>query len=191
MDRGAFVLALDLGLNLGFAVGCVGAPSPEADILTLNGGVNDKKRLPEIGSLMNQALNGLEDLFDKYQPDYLGVEDAIPQRDNNHDRTARITLGLHALTDMVAHQHGMTIANGRLIRPSVDRVRKQVCGRARRTPLERAAKPKITVKQCIVDPFIARVGWQIIDDHNARDAAVLWAYCSAHIRRDQLLKNAR
>lgn len=177
------ILALDLGVACGWAFGHVGDPCPAADVFPL--------AHPEIGGIMSLALDRLETLFERHKPDVLAIEDALPQRNNNHDRTARITLGLHAIADMVGVEHGLSIGDGTIMRPSVNRVRAQVCGRAYLTKLEASVRPRVTVKKMIVDPWLAKMRWDIVDDHNARDAAVLWAYCESVLRRDALIARAQ
>ena len=129
------------------------------------------------GEVFNAFINVLHDAIDRFKPVVIGVEDAIPQK-HNRAHTARLTLGLHAITDMVAVQERI-----KLVRPSVDRIRSAVVGRCRLTPLERAIRPRVTVKDIIVEPWIQARGWDI-DNHNSRDAALGWAYlCGIRSRR--------
>jgi hypothetical protein len=157
------VLFLDLSKHVGWVYG------HPADNAVPQWGVRD---LPEggYGHVFNALMNTLEDLLRFHKPARVGVEDIISQR-HNSTYTNRLTNGLHAITDLVCYQAEITPE-----RVSVDRIRRMVIGRCRLTALEKAAKPKLTVKSQIVEPWIEAHGWSEIDDHNARDAAVGFAY---------------
>lgn len=116
------------------------------------------------GSFENKFL----DFIDEHQPARIAVERPIPQR-NNNVITAELTYGLHAIVALHCYHREI-----RLTRPSVGTIRAKVCGRAKRTDLERAAK--IDVKDAIVLPWINSMGWSEINSPDARDAAAGWAY---------------
>jgi hypothetical protein len=132
------------------------------------------KHLPEggYGHVFNALMNTLEDLLEAHQPARVGIEDIISQR-HNSAYTARLTNGLHAITDLVCYQAGIQPE-----RVSVDKIRKTVIGRSRLTALEKAARPKLTIKSQVVEPWITAWGWGEIESHDARDAAVGFAYLS-------------
>lgn len=157
------ILFLDLSTHVGWVYG-----HPADNVVPLWGCLD----LPEggYGHVFNSLMNALEDLLDAHQPARVGIEDIISQR-HNSTYTARLTAGLHAVTDLVCYQ-----ADLNLERVSVDHIRKTVIGRARLTALEKAVKPKLTVKSQIVEPWIEAHGWGEIEDHNSRDAAVGFAY---------------
>ena len=157
------ILFLDLSKHVGWAFG------RSADAVPL-WGVKDLPESGGYGHVFNSLMNTLEDLLEEHQPTRVGVEDIISQR-HNSTYTARLTAGLHAVTDLVCYQAGITPE-----RVNVDRIRKTVIGRARLTALEKTARPKLTVKSEIVEPWIEHYGWGDISDHNARDAAVGFAY---------------
>lgn len=157
------VLFLDLSKHVGWAFGV----SP--DVVPLWGG----KDLPDeggYGHVFNAFMNALEDLLDEHKPSRVGIEDIISQR-HNSTYTARLTAGLHAIADLVCYQNDIQPE-----RVSVDRIRSAVIGRCRLTALERAVRPKLTVKTQIVEPWINAHGWGEIASHDARDAAVGFAY---------------
>lgn len=120
------------------------------------------------GVRFNAAYNAFCDLIAEHRPAVVGVEDAIAQG-NNRMWSARLTLGLHAVLDLVCVQHEV-----RLQRESVDRLRTAVIGRCRVTALERQAGLK--VKEAVVEPWIKQHGWGEITSHDARDAAIGFAY---------------
>lgn len=120
------------------------------------------------GVRFNAAHNAFCDLIDAHEPDVVGVEDAINQG-SNRAWAARLTLGLHAILDLACIQSGVPLE-----RVSVDRIRTAVIGRCRVTALERAAKLK--VKEAVVLPWVEQRGWGAITSHDARDAAVGFAY---------------
>lgn len=155
------VLFLDLAKSIGFAVGRAGGNAvPEWGVIEIPEGT--------YGVRFNAAYNALCDLIDAHHPDVVGVEDAIAQ---GHNRmwAARLTLGLHAILDLVCTQSEVDLQ-----RVSVDRIRTAVIGRCRVTALERAAGLK--VKEAVVLPWIEQRGWGEITSHDARDAAVGFAY---------------
>lgn len=158
------ILFLDLSKSVGFVVG------HGADNAVPLWGV---RQLPETGGyghVFNALQNTLEDLLAEHQPARVGIEDIISQRMNSA-YTARLTAGIHAIADLVCYQHEIEPE-----RVSVDRIRTAVIGRCRLTALERAIRPKLSVKSQIVEPWIAAHGWGEIEDHNAKDAAVGFAY---------------
>lgn len=158
-------LFLDLSKHVGWSYG------HSADVVPLWG----VKHLPDkggYGHVFNALMNTLEDLLEAHQPARVGIEDIISQRMNSA-HIARLTAGIHAIADLVCYQREPSIEPERV---GVDRIRTAVIGRCRLTALERAVKPKLTVKQMIVEPWIEARGWEEISDHNARDAAVGFAY---------------
>lgn len=157
------VLFLDLSKHVGWVFG------HSANILPAWGVLE----LPEkggYGHVFNALQNGLEDLIMRLNPARIGIEDIISQRMNSA-YTARLTNGLHAIADLVCYLNEIDP-----IRVSVDHIRKSVIGRARLTTLEKAVRPKLTVKSEIVEPWIETYGWGEIASHDSRDAAVGFAY---------------
>jgi hypothetical protein len=131
------------------------------------------KELPDeggYGHVFNALQNALEDLLTEHRPARVGIEDIISQRMNSA-YTARLTAGLHAIADLVCYQNDIKPE-----RVGVDRIRSAVIGRCRLTALERAVQPKLTVKNVIVEPWCRAHGWGEIASHDARDAAVGFAY---------------
>lgn len=158
------VLFLDLSKHVGWVYG-----HPADNAVPLWGGIE----LPEhggYGHVFNALQNALEDLLEAHQPARIGIEDIISQRMNSA-YIARLTGGIHAIADLVCYQADITPE-----RVSVDRIRTAVIGRCRLTALERAIRPKLTVKSQIVEPWIEAHGWGEIASHDARDAAVGFAY---------------
>ena len=155
------ILFLDLSTSVGWAYGRAGDSMPQWGVWQLPG---------EMGT--DEILNSFENIFldalDEMNPVRVGVEAPIPQRDNNV-RTAEITYGLHTLVRVRCLQAGLPLS-----RPTADRIRAAVAGRAKRTEAEKTAK--ISVKNAIVLPWCVSMGWEAITDHNARDAAAGWAY---------------
>ena len=162
------VLFLDLSQSVGFVYG------HEADNSVPIWGVRKLPSEGGYGHIFNSLMNTLEDLLDEHQPARVGIEDIISQR-HNSTYTARLTTGLHAVADLVLYQRKISPE-----RISVDRIRTAVIGRCRLTALERAVRPKLTVKSQIVEPWIEVHGWSEIADHNSRDAAVGLAYILGH-----------
>jgi hypothetical protein len=157
------ILFLDLSKHLGWAFG------RSAEAVPLWG----VRELPDEGGYgyqFNACMNTLEDLLDEHRPARVGIEDIISQR-HNSTYTARLTAGLHAVADLVCYQNDIQPE-----RVSADRIRSAVIGRCRLTALERAIRPKLTVKDVIVEPWCRAHGWGEITSHDARDAAVGLAY---------------
>lgn len=158
------VLFLDLSKHVGWVYG-----HPADNAVPLWG----VRKLPDgrnYGLIFNALMNTLEDLLDEHQPSRVGIEDIITQR-HNSGHTARLTGGIHAIADVVCFQREIEAE-----RLHVDRIRSAVIGRCRLTELERAVRPKLTVKQQIVEPWIEAHGWAEIASHDSRDAAVGFAY---------------
>lgn len=161
MSRPGKILFLDLAKSVGFVAGFPGGNAvPEWGVLAIPDGT--------YGVRFNAAYNGLVDLIRDHDPALVGVEDAIAQG-NNRMWAARLTLGLHAILDLVCTQCEVPLE-----RVSVDRVRTAVIGRCRVTAIERGAGLK--VKEAVVEPWINQRGWGEITSHDARDAAIGFAY---------------
>lgn len=161
MSEAKKVLFFDLAARIGFCAGRAGENTmPEWGVIQIPDGT--------YGVRFNAAHNAFCDLIDKHKPDVVGVEDAISQG-GNRAWAARLTLGLHAILDLVCVQSEVDLQ-----RVSVDRIRTAVIGRCRVTALERQAKLK--VKEAVVLPWIMRQGWGEITSHDSRDAAVGFAY---------------
>lgn len=160
------VLFLDLSKHVGWVYG-----HPADNAVPLWG----VRQLPDTGGfgfVFNALMNTLEDLLDEHRPVRVGVEDMIPPgRTKNSARVTRMTAGYHAITDLVCFHNDIDPE-----RVGVDRIRTTVIGRARLTALERAVRPKLTVKDVIVEPWCRAHGWGEIASHDARDAAVGFAY---------------
>src|SRR5690348_13691397 len=124
------ILFLDIATKCGWAVGRPGDPIPIWGVWLMPEG--------SYGTIFNAFQNVLEDAIAQHEPTVVGIEDAIPQRDN-FQHTARLTLGLHAIADLVCHQAGIAQQ-----RPSVGRIRSAVIGRSRLTELEKAIRPRVT-----------------------------------------------
>ena len=158
------VLFLDLSTQIGWVYG-----HPADDAVPLW----DVKKLPEgrdYGYIFNSVQNYIEDLLGEHQPAKVGIEDMIPQR-NNNVHTARLTGGIHAIVDLVCFQNEIEA-----VRVHVSRMRAAVIGRAQLTPLEKAVRPRLSVKTQIVEPWCISRGWGAITSHDARDAAIGFAY---------------
>lgn len=155
------ILFLDLSLKVGWACGEPGDPIPKWGVWLLPIG-------QEFGKVFNAFENCVLDAFDEFQPARVAVERPIPQR-NNNVFTAELTYGLHAVLALHCYRHELPLS-----RPAVNTIRTDVCGRSKRTDLERSAK--IDVKSAIVLPWCNSMGWQEITSDDARDAAVGWAW---------------
>lgn len=155
---------LDLSKHVGWVYG---HPADNAVPLW---GVRDLPAEGSYGHIFNALHNTLEDLLDEHQPARVGIEDMIVQK-HNPGHVARLTAGIHAVADLVFYQADIVPE-----RVNVDRIRAAVCGRARLTALERTVRPKLNVKDVIVEPWCRRHGWGEIESHDARDAAAGFAY---------------
>jgi hypothetical protein len=158
------VLFLDLSKHIGWVYG-----HPADNAVPLWGGIGAPAE-GSYGHVFNALMNALDDLLERHKPARVGIEDMITQR-HNSTRTARLTPGIHAIADVVCYLHEIEPE-----RVGVDRIRSAVIGRCRLTPLEKAVRPKLTVKTAIVEPWIAAHGWGEITSNDARDAAVGFAY---------------
>ena len=155
------VLFLDISSRVGWCFGCPGDPMPKWGVwlIPISEG---------FGKAFIAFENVLLDFIDEFQPGRIAVERPIPQRGNNVV-TAELTYGLHAIVALHCYRHDLA-----LTRPAVGTIRAKVCGRSKRTDMEKAAK--IGVKDAIVLPWIKSMGWGEITSADARDAAAGWAF---------------
>jgi hypothetical protein len=157
------VLALDISLATGWCWG------DERHIKT--GPVWGVWLLPPragLGCRLVALENELIDAIQLHQPAVIAIEAPMPAGVKGSAETARLLICLAAMADVAAYR-----AARRFVAHSSQTVRADVCGRCSLTPLERAAG--LDVKAAIVAPWVTAMGWRITD-HNARDAAVVWAY---------------
>lgn len=158
------VLFLDLSKHVGWVYG---HPADNAVPLW---GVRELPDGRDYGFIFNSVHNAIDDLLDEHQPTLVGIEDIIPQR-NNNVHTARLTGGIHAIVDLALYQREIIPQ-----REHVDHLRSAVIGRCRLSALEKAVRPRLSVKTQIVEPWCRAHGWGEIDSHDARDAAIGFAY---------------
>jgi hypothetical protein len=161
MFRPGGVLWLDLGGAFGWAYGHAGE-TPLA-------GVYDLPSLTTgIGRRCGAFENALLELLGQFRPTFVGIEAHMPAKHQKSEAAAVSAIGLYAVASVACWRNDV-----RSETRAVDTVRSSVIGRCRLTEQERAAK--LDVKDAIVRPWIDHMGWKI-HDHNARDAAVGWAY---------------
>lgn len=155
------VLFLDLSTETGWAYGLPGSGQPHWGVW----------KLPDtfdLGRRMCAFENVLLEFFDKYRPSLVSIEAPLPANQQSNASTAEILIGLAIVTEMCAYRWKIKFA-----RRSSHTVRSAVIGRSRITQDEK--RQRGSVKKTIVEPWIAAMGW-VIPNHNARDAAIGWAY---------------
>lgn len=160
MWRRGGILWLDLGGGFGFAYGHPG-DVPLA-------GHYELPPMDDFARRCGYFENALIDLLASYQPSMVGVEAYMAAKRQKSEAAALSALSLYTLTATACWR-----ASIRCLPRAAATVRTQVIGRCHMTDEERAAG--LDVKDAIVRPWVEAQGWNI-PNHNARDAAVGWAY---------------
>lgn len=160
IERGG-VFWIDAATKVGWAYGMPTWDAPEWGVWQLPDG-------PDLGRKLVAFDNALCDAFDKYRPSLFGIEAPLPAGGQTNAHTARMLIGMAAVAEVCAYRWEV-----RYVERSSTTVRAAVIGRSRRSDEDKAAG--LDVKDAIVAPWIKAQGWKI-SDHNARDAAVGWAY---------------
>lgn len=164
------VLALDISLSTGWCFGEARHIEP--------GPVWGVWLLPpraDLGARIVAFENELADAIFVHQPSVIAIE-APMMGGKGSAETARLLLCLAGAAQSVAYRWDRSFVSR-----SVQTLRSDVCGRCWLTELEKAAG--FGVKDAIVAPWVKAMGWKI-GDHNARDAAVVWAH-EMNIRADK------
>jgi len=159
--RTSGVLFLDLSKHVGWAYGANPDVQPLWGVWRLPTGF-------ELGRIFAAFENELLGALDTLQPRLVGMEAPLSANQQTDAFTAELQIGLAAIAECACYRWEKP-----LMRRSSGTIRSAVIGRARRTDAERQAR--LDVKKAIVEPWCVARGWTITD-HNARDAAVGWAY---------------
>jgi hypothetical protein len=163
MPGGGGVLALDISLSTGWCWG------DERHLVT--GPVWGVWLLPPNAALGRRLVafeNELADAISLHQPAVIAIEAPMPAGVKGSAETARLLLCLAGTAEATAYRW-----ERKFIALAVQTVRADVCGRCWLTELE--SRAGLNVKDQIVAPWVAKMGWHITDN-NARDAAVVWAH---------------
>jgi len=160
MFWGGGILWLDLGGGFGWAYGHAGD-----EPIT---GAYDLPPADRVGERAGRFENALLELFGDFRPRFVGVEAHMAAKAQKSEAAAVSAIGLWVMTAAACWRNDLPC-----VPRSVSTVRCAVIGRDRLTPEEKAAK--LTVKEAIVEPWIKGMGWRVFN-HNARDAAVGWAF---------------
>lgn len=156
------VLALDISLSTGWCFGearhIEAGPLWGVWMLPTNG---------DLGRRLVAFENELADAIHLHQPLVVAIEAPLIGGKGSAD-TARLLLCLAGIAEATAYRWDRKYSECH-----VDTLRAEVCGRCRLTELE--SRAGLHVKEAIVQPWVTRMGWGI-SEHNARDAAVVWAH---------------
>lgn len=151
------VLALDIATTTGFAVDGDGA-APRTGTFRVRGGGN---ALGPAGFSFGQWLHNSIQAFEveavAFEAPLMGGKGVVMNAN-----TSRLLIGLAFMVETVAHGSRM-----QCFEATVQQVRKHFLGHGRPSNPKQA-----TIVRC------RQFGWQV-RDHNAADAAALWAYAKA------------
>lgn len=158
------ILALDVALTVGFAYGHKEMDAPDWGVWVLPGHICR-------GAAIAALEEKLEEFIEAQQPALIAYEAPLPPNLQTDASSAFILLSLAGAVEASASRYGV-----RVISRSSTTYRTAVIGRARLTDEEKRLRhPRLSVKTAIVAPWVKAQGWDI-SDHNAADAAVVWAY---------------
>lgn len=158
------VLFLDLSTSVGWVYGTkehMAAPGPLWGVWKL-------PQSPDLGRRLVAYENELCDALHRYQPAVVGIEAPLPAGQQTHAHTAELVICLAGITEATAYRW-----ERKFVRRASNTLRAAVCGRSRRSEDEK--DDRIHIKDAIVKPWIASMGWSITL-HDAADAAVGWAH---------------
>lgn len=159
------VLALDLSTTTGFAVGRPGDDPPKWGAIILP---KEKGR----GAVAASFEDWLDGMLEQHKPTRLVYEAPLPPNLQGDRETCYITYGLAVAAEACAWRAGIEVWSH-----SSQTIRTAVIGRAHLTEEEKRMRPRPTVKTAIVAPWIKSMGWDI-QENNAADAVVVWAYAT-------------
>jgi hypothetical protein len=157
------ILCLDLSTETGWAYGHPGDPAPSWGVWKL------PKHISR-GAVGLAFENEFEGMLEAQKPVRVVYEAPLPPNLQSNADAGFFTIGLAFTTEACAARWEIPVFSR-----SSQTFRNAVIGRVYLTDEEKRAKPRLSVKTAIVAPWIAAQGWQITD-HNAADAAVVWAY---------------
>jgi len=163
MSRQGGILCLDIATDTGWAYGLPGDPAPVWGVWRFPAHVSR-------GAAGAALEDELEKKLDEYQPCRLVFEAPLPANLQTNAASAFMLIGMAFATESCAHRCEVPVFSR-----SSDTFRNAVIGRSHLHDDEKRERPRPTVKTRIVAPRIAARGWKI-PDHNAADAAVVWAY---------------
>ena len=174
MPRLGGILFLDLALSTGWAYGHPGDARPTWGVCKLPGHISR-------GAAGMALENELDAHLDTLKPVRIGYEAPLPANLQTDAQSAFVLIGLAMLVESCAHRWSVP-----LVSRQSQQVRQAVIGRSYLTDEEKRSRPKPSVKKAIVLPWITKMGWSI-NQHDAADAAVGWAY-EAGIRHPDFRK---
>lgn len=157
------VFALDLSTTTGWACGNVGDTPPQWGVVILP---KDKGH----GAVAATFEDWLDGMLEQHKPTRLVYEAPLPPNLQGDRETCYITYGLAVAAEACAWRAGIEVWSH-----SSQTIRTAVIGRAHLTEEEKRLRPRPTVKTAIVAPWLKSMGWDI-QENNAADAAVVWAY---------------
>lgn len=156
------ILALDLATHVGWCVDGPEVVPPRAGAFKLRGGGT------ELGVAGLAFSEWLAEMVATWRPDAIAFEAPLMGGPGVvfNGRTARLLIGLAFVTEVVAASYAT-----RCFEEHVQSVRRHFLGQGRPKDPKRA-----TVERCRL------LGWEV-PDHNAADAAALWAFAKARLDR--------
>ena len=163
------ILCLDLaGMATGWAYGHPGDAAPSWGVWRPERRVGE----PDIGRGQKGHVleTALDDIIEDRRPVGIFYEAPLAADQQGNTDTAFILIGLAMIVEATADRWRIPVKSR-----GSGTYRSAVIGRSQLTEEERQVRPKLTVKTAIVAPWIASMGWDITD-HNAADAAVIFAY---------------
>lgn len=157
------ILCLDISTVTGVAWGSPGDAAPDWRVWKL------PKHISR-GAVGMAFENELDKALDELKPCRLVYEAPLPPNLQSDAEGGFFTIGLALMAEACAARWEVPV-----ISRSSQTFRKAVIGRVHLSDEEKRMRPRPTVKSLIVRPWIEGQGWDI-PDHNACDAAVIWAY---------------
>lgn len=156
------VLGLDLSSTVGF---CWGRPG---DVPRWGARILPKQDGP--GAVCAALEDWLDEFLAVEKPDVIGYEAPLPPMLQGDREACIYAYGLTFAAEACAWRAGIPCRAH-----SLDTLRGAVIGRTRLTDEEKAIRPRVSVKNAIIAPWVRSQGWDITDP-DSRDAAVVWAY---------------
>jgi Holliday junction resolvasome RuvABC endonuclease subunit len=154
------VLALDLSLSTGWALGGINDADPISGVWRLPG-------IDNLGRAFTALSNELEDAIALHQPRWVVAEAPLP---DIRQTSARLLLGLSAHVESSCYRMGVPC-----FEVAVTTVRATVMGTGR--------FPKGEAKQHVL-AWCARRGWTDLTDDEA-DARLVWLYACLQLRQQR------
>lgn len=112
----------------------------------------------------------LDQFLENEKPDLVSYEAPLPPNLQGDRESCVYNYGLTFACEGSCWRAGL-----KPVSHSLDTLRGAVIGRTQLTKIEKAMRPRPSVKSLIIEPWVRAQGWNI-NEPNARDAAVVFAY---------------